>query len=311
MSEGNLRDMHAFDNTLEAPVDAVKILEAGLPISATWPSADRSTLGRFIASVFKGIESGNGHVMFRSVEHRGKERALGHWHPFGHGLLSAATRAATETAARVGDEAAVFCPPPCVFGDSTFQGRRRASEDNVIACGVVALELDERPNEMLGEATAILGRPTLVMRSGGIWPGTTGPEDKLHAYWRLTAPATTEDDLGRLKKVRYGLQKLCGGDGTANPVSHPMRWPGSWHTKGEPRLSTIVSETENEIALADAESFIATAADIAGIVNRAGFSGGYLVWIMRPRLAPRFGHSSALRLQREEYSRSVRAGGGC
>ena len=52
-------------------------------------------------------------------------------------------------------------------------------------------------------------------------------------------------------------------------------------------------------------------ADGQTTLNRPGFSGGHLVWVMRPRLGPRPGHSSALRLRREGYSRSVRAGGGC
>ncbi|TXN41467.1 AAA family ATPase [Methylobacterium sp. WL30] len=267
MSEGNVPEPRAFDNASEAPADIAETIATSTPAASTpvWPNADRDTLGRFIASVFKGIETGQGHIMFRSVEHRGKERPLGHWHPFGDGLLSAAAKAAAATAARRGDEVAVFCPPPCVFGDVTFQGRRRAYEDNVIACGVIAIELDEQPRETLAKAKHILGEPTLVLRSGGVWGGPDGPEDKLHAYWRLTVPATTKEDLRRLKMVRYGLLRLCGGDGTAVPLSHPMRWAGSWHTKDVPRLSTIVSETENEIALSAAEDLVATAADIAGV----------------------------------------------
>lgn len=45
-------------------------------------------------------------------------------------------------------------------------------------------------------------------------------------------------------------------------------------------------------------------------VNRSGFSGGPLVWVRGPRLAPRPGHSSARRPRREAHGRSVRAGGG-
>ena len=45
-------------------------------------------------------------------------------------------------------------------------------------------------------------------------------------------------------------------------------------------------------------------------MNRTGNPGGHLIWVMRPRLAPRSGHSSALRLQREARCRSVRAAEG-
>src|SRR4028118_1817951 len=44
-------------------------------------------------------------------------------------------------------------------------------------------------------------------------------------------------------------------------------------------------------------------------MNRTGFSGGRLVCVTRPRLAP--GHDSAFRLLREVRSRSARAGAGC
>jgi hypothetical protein len=42
-------------------------------------------------------------------------------------------------------------------------------------------------------------------------------------------------------------------------------------------------------------------------MNRPGFTGGRLVWVRRPRLAPRLGHNSALLLRREERCRWVRA----
>jgi hypothetical protein len=52
-------------------------------------------------------------------------------------------------------------------------------------------------------------------------------------------------------------------------------------------------------------------AEHEALVNRAGFSGGRLVWVRRPRLAPRPEHSSALPLRREARCRLVRASGGC
>ncbi len=45
-------------------------------------------------------------------------------------------------------------------------------------------------------------------------------------------------------------------------------------------------------------------------MNRAGFSGGRLVWLRRPRLGPRLGHNSVPPPRREGCGRSVRAADG-
>jgi hypothetical protein len=42
---------------------------------------------------------------------------------------------------------------------------------------------------------------------------------------------------------------VVGGDTTNDPVSHPIRWPGSWHRKGTPRLCKIAETSDNEIDL--------------------------------------------------------------
>ncbi|MGA4554534.1 IS66-like element accessory protein TnpA [Methylorubrum aminovorans] len=49
----------------------------------------------------------------------------------------------------------------------------------------------------------------------------------------------------------------------------------------------------------------------SAVLNRAGFPGGHLVWVRRPRLVPQSEQSSALRPRREVRCRSVRASGGC
>jgi transposase len=46
-------------------------------------------------------------------------------------------------------------------------------------------------------------------------------------------------------------------------------------------------------------------------LNRAGFPGGCLVWVRRPRPAPPLVHSSALPPRREARGRLARAGDGC
>jgi hypothetical protein len=101
-----------------------------------------------------------------------------------------------------------------------------------------------------------LGPPTLIIQSGGKWTPPEGgqAENKIHAYWRLKSPAITAEDRATLKAVRSQLAKLVDADASAAPLSHPIRWPGSWHTKLSPAvLAKIVGGDEKiELDLADA-----------------------------------------------------------
>lgn len=227
--------------------------------------ADIDEIRTFLKVAFVGIDVEDGYVSLRAFDNAGAGPPDIQWLPFGGGLASAAQAFATEVANRAGARAAVFAPPVCVFGEKRFKGKRLATEDNVIACRVVVLDLDERPQAMLAEAVTILGEPTLLVQSGGLWQGPNGSEPKLHAYWRLSETATSEEDRARLKQVRNGLRRLCAGDATAGPLSHPMRWPGSWHTKGEPRLCKVARRTGRETALDDALERVTRAAADRGI----------------------------------------------
>jgi hypothetical protein len=74
---------------------------------------------------------------------------------------------------------------------------------------------------------------------------------ELHLWWRLTKPATG-DALARLKTLRRLATRLVGADASNITIVHPIRWPGSVHRKGEPKLVQIIAATENEIDLDDA-----------------------------------------------------------
>lgn len=142
----------------------------------------------------------------------------------------------------------VFSPPVCLFaaGGTT-------AENNVLEAPVIALELDSNPTEGRAVAEAVLGPPTLVVRSGGV---TSQGEDKLHLYWRLSSPARSDTDIATLKRVRHGIALIAGGDMSGFPINHPMRWPGSWHTKGTPRLCEIIEQTDSEVDLASADALV-------------------------------------------------------
>jgi len=87
-------------------------------------------------------------------------------------------------------------------------------------------------------------------------PETGELEQKLHLHWRLTEPTRDAASHAKLKRCRSMAKDLAGADGTSSPMVHPMRWPGSWHRKGAPRLVRIVSETEAELDLDEAEQLL-------------------------------------------------------
>ena len=145
--------------------------------------------------------------------------------------------------------AAVFCPPLCVFSNKDHAG-----EADVLAGLVLSVECDRGAHDARRQLEDLLGPATVVVRSGGQWIDEDGEvHDRLHLHWRLAEAARGKDDLAALKAARESAARLVGADGSNNPVCHPIRWPGSWHRKKEPRLCSILAvEPDREIALAAA-----------------------------------------------------------
>ena len=144
----------------------------------------------------------------------------------------------------------VFCPPLAVFGN-----KDHAREQDLLEGLALSVECDQHPGEARVTLEDLLGPATVVVKSGGTWlNGGNTPENKLHLHWRLTQPAT-DKALAALKQARDLATRLVGGDPSNKPVCHPIRWPGSWHRKAEPRLCKIEQvnadvEIELEVALA-------------------------------------------------------------
>ena len=141
----------------------------------------------------------------------------------------------------------VFCPPI-----ATFTNTKHAGEEDLFEGPVLSVDLDKNPRAALAMLERLLGPATLVVRSGGVWtnPQTGETEDKLHAHWRLKEPARGKEQLAKLKEARSLATILVDGDRNNIPISHPLRWPGSWHRKGTPRLCEIVEQRpDNEIDL--------------------------------------------------------------
>jgi RecA-family ATPase len=83
---------------------------------------------------------------------------------------------------------------------------------------------------------------------------------QLHLHWRLAKPARG-GELAKLKEARQLATQIAGGDPSNMPVVHPIRWPGSWHRKAEPRLCEIETlNADHEIDLAAALGILTAAA---------------------------------------------------
>ena len=75
-------------------------------------------------------------------------------------------------------------------------------------------------------------------------------------------------DIAKLKQARILAARLVGGDPSNAPINHPIRWPGSWHRKAEPRLCVIDTlNADIEIELGEALALLSKAVPAAGITD--------------------------------------------
>ena len=216
---------------------AVSLSNRSSDLSRQVLSVDQEQLAAFIGVMFRDADTGTyasirafpeveGTPSIQSVKLNGDPNKL----------VKAATRQAQAAADRA--EPWVFAPPI-----ATFTNPDKAREVD-LACGLaVSVELDRNPGSGLKRLEELLGPATAVVASGGTWvdPATGEVQDKLHVHWRLAEPTRDPEAHSRLKQARTAATQLVGGDCTNKPIVHPIRWPGSWHRKGEPRLCRTVS----------------------------------------------------------------------
>lgn len=168
--------------------------------------------------------------------------------------------------------AAAKAPEPVVYAPpiALFSNKRRATEATLACAPVLAIECDARPKASAMQMQGIVGMATCIVASGGEWadPDTGEVEPKVHVYWRLCEPATDPEGFGKVKRCRRLMAALVGSDTTAVPSVHPLRMPGSLHTKdpARPRLCTIAERNPDaEIDLDEALICLEDAARLAGI----------------------------------------------
>jgi hypothetical protein len=226
------------------------------------PYADRDELAHFVDALFRYADEG-GFIQLRAF----RDDINGAWIPQqwptvrinGLGLeplVDAAYRFAGRCAAAT--EKVVFAPPI-----ATFKTPRAAAEKDIDNGLTLSVECDENAAQARQLLEGVIGPATLIVASGGMWthPITGEVLPKLHLHWRLTEPTREFQDHVKLKEARRLAKILTGADGTAVPLVHPLRWPGSWHRKTKPRMARIVGgNPDAEIDLAEAYEKLSEAA---------------------------------------------------
>lgn len=140
---------------------------------------------------------------------------------------------------------------------ATFKGPKGSREADVANGLTLSVDLDANPIVSLRILEAVLGPPTLIVKTGGKCadPETGEVLPKLHLHWRLSKPTRTPAEHARLREARALAKALVASDGSAVPLSHPLRCAGSWHRKAEPVLASIDDNgyrPDAEIDLSDA-----------------------------------------------------------
>lgn len=160
------------------------------------------------------------------------------------------------------DELVCFAAPI-----ATFDNPNKADTTSLANGLVISAELDSNPAVGRRRLEEFLGPATIVLESGGLWfdPQTDESIAKLHLHWRLGRPTKTKIEHDFLREANKLVTGLAGGDPSAIPLVHPLRWPGSWHRKAAPRLARIVEYNPAvEITWQDALGRLRGAAETPG-----------------------------------------------
>jgi hypothetical protein len=207
---------------------------------------DREALAAFSAAVFKNADP-KGFVSLRFFKDDGSNDKALAIEPItlGHAdYLDIVFERARQAAAW--PDPAVFCPPV-----TTLLSGKNAKGENICEGVTLSVDCDAFPAAARKALEALLGKPTIAIASGGEWtnPKTGEVERKCHLHWRLRVPTKTPAEHALLNEARKLATTLVGGDHTGTALVHPFRWPGSWHRKGQPKLSEILDQSDTEIDL--------------------------------------------------------------
>ena len=212
-------------------------------------TAERTEIEKFVAAMF--IHSCDGFVSLRGFD--ADNKPAGHWRAVPVSEVDQIINSATKIATQLANwkTSAVFCPPV-----ATFKTERGAGESDLCEGVALSVDIDQGNSiELARKLTSIIGRATAIVHSGGeiVDPETSEILPKMHIHWRLSEPTTEPKEHAQLKEARRLACAVIGADASNVPAVHPLRWPGSWHTKDKPRLCKIAElNADAEIHLSDA-----------------------------------------------------------
>jgi hypothetical protein len=146
----------------------------------------------------------------------------------------------------------------------------QAKSADVLQMQAVVVDLDAGDiAAKLDHLVRHLGRPTLVIESGG-----RTPEGglKLHLWWKLTEPAEGAD-LSRLCRLRGDIALKVGGDTHFRSAHQPIRVAGSvYHKGGFQRIVEIREHNNVELELDDLAELVAEMPALPGVGAAPGES---------------------------------------
>lgn len=186
-------------------------------LAPSMPMIDADAIHRWCDVVFGYLD---GPVAIRMLRERGA--ALGKpWSVFTD-VAAAATRIIDVAPRAAQDNRAVFIVP------ATLKPTGRARAEDVVATGVVLVDLDEgdisaKRAHLVGQ----LGPASLEIASGG---HTAEGQPRLHLYWRLTEAATGAD-LATVCDLRARIAAAVGGDPSFASPHQPIRVAGTLNAK--------------------------------------------------------------------------------
>jgi hypothetical protein len=221
--------------------------------------ADHDQIEQFVTALFTYAESG--YVQLRCFSQNADKPAFYPWRAIPAGDLNRVIDGALLVATRAANngEAVVFCPPVATFTDP-----KQATKLHIAEGVALSVDCDDVPEEKIIRLINLLGVPTVRVASGGVWVDDQGEaHDKTHLHWRLQEPTRTLDDHRRLEEARRLATIYVGADLTNVPLTHPLRWPGSWHRKNDARLCAITEiNASNETDLGEALDLLRDACGI-------------------------------------------------
>ena len=202
---------------------------------------DRSELARFVAAVFCRADADSFVSMRAFYDQKDGFALYDDWLAVrvtgnDDDIIDAAENLAALAA--LDSEPIVFAPPI-----ATFANREKADEASLANGLVISAELDVNPMAGRQRLEAVLGLPTLVMESGGLWvdAGTGEVIPKLHLHWRLAAPTRSKPEHDFLKEANKLATMLAGGDPSAVPWC--TRWAGPARGTERPSPASPASST--------------------------------------------------------------------